>query len=246
MSPLRIMIVDDEELARSLLRQLLHAGEDTKIVAECANGFEAVRAYSEHKPDLIFLDVQMPKLDGFEVVELIGPDPAIVFVTAYDTYAMRAFEVYAVDYLLKPVNPERVNDALARAKQRLKKENASPPPNLSSAARVPGAYLERVVVKDGVKVHVLPISKIDFIEAQDDYVAIWMQGKSYLKQQTLSSLEEGLDPARFVRIHRSCLVNLERVIRVEPYTKDSRMAVLADGTNLPVSQNGMQRLSKLL
>jgi two-component system LytT family response regulator len=240
------MIVDDEELARSLLRQLLPSNEGAEIVAECANGFEAVRAYAEHKPDLIFLDVQMPKLDGFEVVELIGPDPAIVFVTAYDTYAMRAFEVYAVDYLLKPVSEERVTASLARARQRLQKENISPAPNLASVARPPGAYLERVVVKDGVKVHVLPVSRIDYIEAQDDYIAIWMQGKSYLKQQTLSCLEEGLDPARFVRIHRSCLVNLEKVVRVEPYTKDSRVAILADGTSLPISQNGMSRLSKLL
>jgi two-component system LytT family response regulator len=240
------MIVDDEELARSLLRQLLPSDEGNEIVADCANGFEAVRAYSEHKPDLIFLDVQMPKLDGFEVIELIGPDPAVVFVTAYDTYAMRAFEVYAVDYLLKPVSQERVVASVARARQRLQKEIATPAPNLSSAARAPGAYLERVVVKDGAKVHVLPVSRIDYIEAQDDYVAIWMQGKSYLKQQTLSGLEEGLDPSRFIRIHRSCLVNLEKVVRVEPYSKDSRVAILADGTNLPVSQNGMSRLSRLL
>jgi two-component system LytT family response regulator len=147
---------------------------------------------------------------------------------------------------LKPVSQERVVASVARARQRLQKEIATPAPNLSSAARAPGAYLERVVVKDGAKVHVLPVSRIDYIEAQDDYVAIWMQGKSYLKQQTLSGLEEGLDPSRFIRIHRSCLVNLEKVVRVEPYSKDSRVAILADGTNLPVSQNGMSRLSRLL
>ena len=239
------VIVDDEELARNLLREYLGSSREIDILAECANGFEAVKAISEHKPDLVFLDVQMPKLDGFEVLELIGRDVAVIFVTAFDQYAMKAFDAHAVDYLLKPFSLERFDKALERARQRLG-EKTPPAPELARAARPPEQHAERIVVKDGARVHIIPVDKLDYAEAQDDYVELHSQGKSFLKQQTISSLETALDPQQFVRIHRSIIVNLDRVAKIEPYAKDSRVAVLLDGTQLQVSRAGYDRLKTLL
>jgi len=244
-----VMIVDDEELARHVLRQLLAKRLEMEIVAECANGLEAVKAVTEKKPDLIFLDVQMPKLTGFDVLELIGRDVPVIFVTAYDQYAMRAFDVHAVDYLLKPVGRDRFDAALDRAKSRIGahiNERMPRGEELAAAARPPQQFLERLVVKDGTKVTLIPIAKLDFAEAQDDYVALSTAGKKHLKQQTIASLEASLDPDSFVRIHRSYLVNLERVARIEPYGKDSRLAILQDGSRLPVSRAGYARLKALL
>jgi len=241
----RVLIVDDEELSRQVLREYLARHPEVEIAAECANGFEAVKAAAAHKPDLLLLDVQMPKLDGFEVLELIGPGAAVIFVTAYDTYAMRAFEVHAVDYLLKPFSAERFDAALERARQRV----AGPTPpaaELAAAARAPGQHLERLVVKDGARVHVVAVEKLDYIEAQDDYVSLHSEGKQHLKQQSIAQLEAALDPARFLRIHRSYIVNLERVARIEPYSKDSRVAILSTGARLPVSRSGYARLKELL
>jgi two-component system LytT family response regulator len=239
------VIVDDEELARGLVREMLAAHPDIRVLAECANGFEAVKAVSDLKPDLLFLDIQMPKLDGFEVLELVGRDIAVIFTTAYDTYAMRAFDAHAVDYLLKPFSGERFEKALDRAKQRLG-EKTPDPVELAAAARPPEQFLQRIVVKDGPAVHVIPVEKLDYVEAQDDYVALKSHKKTYLKQQTISSLEGMLDPAVFIRIHRSHIVNLERVAKIEAYTKDSKIAVLRDGTQLPVSRAGYARLKVLL
>jgi len=228
----RAVIVDDEELARGYLREMLAAHPEIEIVAECANGFEAVKAIAETAPDLVFLDVQMPKLDGFEVLELIKTRaPAVIVVTAYDQYAMRAFDAHAVDYLLKPFSTERFERALERAKARLGERKPAPEERP-----------QRLAVRDGTRVHVIPLEKLDYAEAQDDYVALHSGGKSYLKQQTIGSLESLLDPARFVRIHRSAIVNLERVARIEPYAKESRVAILSDGTRLPVSRSGYARL----
>ncbi|MBL8227868.1 MAG: response regulator [Bryobacterales bacterium] len=245
MGKLRTIVVDDEQLARAVLREMLDLNDEIEIVAECANGFEAVKAFSELKPDLILLDVQMPKLDGFEVLELIGADAAVIFVTAFDAYAMRAFEVHAVDYLLKPFTQERLDTAVGRAKLRTGQKSV-PGEALSAAARGPQQYLERIVARDGAKVHLIPVEKLDFVEAQEDYIALRSEGKTVLKQQTISSLEESLDPARFVRIHRSYLVNLERVARVEPYGKNSKVAVLTTGDKLAVSRAGYARLEELL
>ena len=245
---LRAVIVDDEELARILLREHLKES-GVELAAECANGFEAVKAIAEHKPDLVFLDVQMPKLDGFEVLELIDPSIAVIFITAYDQHAMRAFDAHAVDYLLKPFAADRFKKALERARLRLgepKRVSNAPATELSAAARAPDQKLERIVVKDGTRVHIIPIDKLDYVEAQDDYVALRSEKKNYLKQQTISSVENQLDPKRFVRIHRSYIVNLERIARIEPYTKDSRVAVLNDGTQLPVSRSGHAKLKSLL
>jgi len=242
---LRVVIVDDEELARQVLRELAGAHPELEIVAECANGFEAVKAITELKPDLVFLDVQMPKLDGFEVLELTGTNMAIVFATAHDGHALKAFEVHAVDYLLKPFGAERFERALQRARKRI----GSPPPPLTQlalAVRPPGQYLDRVVVRDGTRVHIIPTSKLEYVEAQDDYIAIASEGRRYLKQQTISSLEESLDPKCFLRVHRSYIVNLEQVTNIEPYGKDSKVAILKNGTRLPVSRAGYDRLRSVL
>jgi two-component system LytT family response regulator len=245
---LRVVVVDDEDPARALLREYLAAQGDTEVVAECRNGFEAVKAVSELRPDLVFLDVQMPKLDGFEVLELIGRDVAVVFVTAFDQYALKAFDVHAVDYLLKPVSEERFATALQRARTRLGTAAAPPLPvtELVREARPRAGTLDRVLVRQGAKVHVIPVEALDYAEAQDDYVALHSAGKSHLKQQTLAELESALDPKRFVRIHRSYLLNLDRLARLESEGKDTRVAVLRDGTRLPLSRSGYARLRQLL
>jgi len=243
---IRAMIVEDEELARQLLRELLKRHPEIAIVGECTNGFEAVKTVPELKPELLFLDIQMPKLDGFEVLELVGSNMAVIFVTAYDQHALRAFEVHAVDYLLKPVVPERFEAALDRAKERLRTKPMNIPAELSATARKPGEYAERIVVKDGTRVHIIPVAKLDFAEAQDDYISLASQSKKYLKQQTISSLEASLNPKDFLRIHRSYLVNVERVAKLEPYSKDSHIVILQDGTRLPVSRSGYGRLRTLL
>lgn len=246
---IRVVTVDDEDLARQVLREFLLAHPEIEIAGECANGFEAVKAVAEMKPDLVFLDIQMPKLDGFEVLELIGKDAAVVFVTAHDTYAIRAFEVHAVDYLLKPIAKERFEAALERAKERLSGKLPAKAPaamELAAAARPPSEYLERIPVRDGTRVFIIPVSKLDYVEAQDDYVALAAEGKKHLKQQTISQLEESLDPSRFLRIHRSYIVNLERVVKVEPYSKDSHVAVLTNGAQIPVSRAGYARLRAFL
>ena len=236
---MRAVIVDDEKLARSLLKEYLRDHADIEIVAECANGVEAVKAVAELKPDLIFLDIQMPRLDGFEVLELIGHEVDVIFVTAYDKYALRAFEVHAVDYLLKPFGKDRLAEALGRARR-------VPVSELVTAARQPGAKIERVLIRGGAHVHVIPVGKIDYIEAQDDYVSFRSEGKSYLKQQTLGEVEAVLDASRFVWIHRSYILNVERLSKLELYAKDSHAAILRDGTRLPVSRTGYSRLSALL
>ena len=247
---IRAVIVDDEELARQVLREFVAAHSEIELIAECANGFEAVKIVTEQKPDLMFLDIQMPKLDGFEALELIGTDTAVVFVTAYDSYAIKAFEVHAVDYLLKPFGADRFEASLKRAKERLagKLPEATTPSasDLAVAARPPAQFLDRIAVRDGTRVFIIPVAKLEYAEAQDDYVALAAEGKKHLKQQTISSLESALDPTRFMRIHRSYIVNLERVARVEPYGKDSHVAVLANGTQLPVSRAGYARLRAFL
>jgi two-component system LytT family response regulator len=245
---IRAIIADDEELARHILREYLARQSDVEVVGECDNGFATVKAIAELKPDLLFLDVQMPKLDGFEVLELADANLAVVFVTAYDQYATKAFDAAAVDYLLKPFDLTRFQTALDRVRARL----ASPSvvsvaaAELRNAAQPPGRYSERIVIRDGARVHVLPVAQIDYVEAQEDYLAFHSAGKSFLKQQTISSLEQSLDPKQFVRVHRSFVVNLERISKIEAYTKDARVAILTDSAKIPVSRSGYLKLKEAM
>jgi two-component system, LytTR family, response regulator len=245
---MRILIVDDEQLARAFLAEQLAGIAGMEVIGQAANGFEAVKLAEELAPDLMLLDVQMPKLSGFEVLELLGARaPAIIFVTAFDEFALRAFQVHAVDYLLKPVEPPRLIAALERAAERVRSQAPAPPAReLSATARPPGRALERVLIREQGRVHVLPVERIDFVEAQDDYLCFVSGGKRQRKQQTMAEIEAQLDRARFVRIHRSFLLNIERLARIEPYAKDSWLAILADGSKLPVSRTGYSRLKELM
>jgi len=244
--PMRVVIVDDEEPARSLLREYLERAGGVEIVGECRNGFEAVKAVNDLAPDLLFLDVQMPKLNGFEVLELLGRDVAVVFVTAFDDHAIRAFDVHAVDYVLKPVSPERVAVALERARQRIAPRPPVPVAGIVAAARPAGQHATRLVVRQGPRVHVIPAEKLDYAEAQDDYVSLHAEGKAHLKQQTLADLESSLDPKHFVRIHRSYVLNLDRLSRIDSEGGEPKAVVLADGTRLPLSRSGYGRLKGML
>jgi len=249
---MRILIVDDETLARAYLVEQLAGVAGAEVVGQAANGFEAVKLVDELSPDLVLLDIQMPKLSGFEVLELLGERaPAVIFVTAYDEFALRAFEVHAVDYLLKPVEPPRLKSALERADARLRNGAALPASAQSTqaliaATRPPGARLDRVLIREESKVLVLPVEKLDYIEAQDDYLWFNADGKRHRKQQTMSDLETQLDPTRFVRIHRSYLLNIDRLSRLELYSKDSWLAILTSGAHLPVSRAGHARLKELI
>ena len=240
--PLRVAIVDDEAPARALLREYLSPCPDVEVVAECANGFEAVAAVERVSPALLVLDVQMPGLSGFDVLELVGSDVEVVFVTAYDEYAVRAFEVHAVDYLLKPFSRERLLRAIDRARARIGASRAPAPGRLVSDARPPGTWAARVVAREGGRVHVIPVDTLDCVEARDDYVCLRAAGREVLKQQTLTELAAQLDPARFVRVHRSFILNVASLARLELYAKDSRLAVLRDGTKIPVSRAGYAAL----
>ena len=246
MNPLRIIVADDEDLARSLVREYLKENLDVQIVAECKNGFEAVKAVTELKPDLVLLDIQMPRLDGFEVLDLIGRETNVIFITAYDQYAIRAFEVHAVDYLLKPFSSERLMEAVDRARKKIARGEQTAPSILSTEARPPGSRPDRILIRDGGDVHVIPMTKIDYVEAQDDYVCYRAEGKRFLKQQTLADVEASLDPSRFVRIHRSYVLNVDRLAKLELYAKDSHSAILRDGTRLPVSRSGYARLNAVI
>ncbi len=259
--PLRVLIVDDEEPARRLLREYLAGVPDVVVLGECADGFDAVRKVSDLGPDLLLLDIQMPKLDGFEVLELIDREIPVVFITAYDEYSIRAFEVNAVDYLLKPYTRERLIEAVGRARRRaaLLPAGGSEIPGAGSAgaailpetgtarairqARQP---LERILIRDGAKVHVIPVGSVEYIEAQDDYVLVVTKDQKLLKQETLNEMESSLDQRRFVRIHRSFLLNVDYLAKIEPYTKDTHVAILRSDAKLPVSRTGYERLRRLL
>ena len=240
---MRAIIVDDEDLARAVVREFLGRHADVEIVAECANGFEAVKAIAELEPDLVFLDIQMPKLNGFEVVELAGRKARYIFVTAYDQYALKAFQVHAVDYLLKPFSQQRIDEAIAPARGSI--GNAPAVEAMVQEAALRNKPLERVLIRDGARVHVIPADKIDYIEAQDDYVQITSGGKPYLKNQRMADLESQLDPNAFLRIHRSYIVNVEAIARIEQTGKESHTAVLKDDTRIPISRSGYQKVKNL-
>jgi two-component system LytT family response regulator len=240
------MVVDDEPPARWLLSEMLGRMDAVEVVRECANGFEALKAAEEARPDAVFLDIEMPRLNGLEVAELLDPSVAVVFVTAYDEHAVRAFEANATDYVLKPFREERLRQAVERARTRAGRSRAADSSALAAAMRLPGEHVTRIVVRDGSRVHVLPAEDLVWARAQDDYVLLKAGGREYLKQQTLASLAESLDPARFLRVHRSWLVNVDRLRAIELAGRNTHVAVLADGSKVPVSREGHAKLKALL
>lgn len=237
------VLIDDEPLARSIVREYLASHSDITVVAECGDGFEGVKAIAQHKPDLIFLDIQMPKINGFEMLELLETPPGVIFTTAFDEYAMQAFERHAIDYLLKPFSKERFDKAVAKWKsQEGKQENTSA---LLSSISQPEER-SRIVVKKGSNLVILPIHTVFYIEAFDDYVKVHTKDGFFLKKKTMSHYEKVLDPAQFVRVHRSFLLNLQELTRIEPLTKDSHVALLKSGVRVPLSEAGYAKLRGVL
>jgi two-component system LytT family response regulator len=239
---IRTLIVDDEALARGLVREYLQAHDDIEIVAECDNGFDAVKTITELRPDLIFLDIQMPRLSGLEVLELTQRDHGVIFTTAYDQHALKAFDLRAVDYLLKPFAQARFDEALMRARALLGQASTG----VRALAAQPVGKLERLLVRERNQVFVLALDTVACVEAQDDYIQIYCPGKTYLKTQSLSDLETRLDPALFVRVHRSWIINLAQLKNIERLAKDSFVAVLHTGQQVPISRAGHERIKALI
>lgn len=244
---MKIILIDDEEPARNLVKTWLAGRQDIKVVAECGNGFEGLKAIQELKPDLVFLDIQMPKITGFEMLELLDEKPNIIFATAYNEYAIKAFEQNAVDYLLKPFSKERFEAALNKAIQRLGKDGAEEKVNaLAEYTKEHNHTLERVVVKTGTRINIIPVEKIQYIEAQDDYVMIYTDEGKFLKQNTMKFFEDHLPENDFVRIHRSHIVSINQIHKLELYDKDSYVVVLKNNVKLQVSKGGYSRLKQVL
>jgi len=243
----RVIIVDDEPLAREGLKLELQRHTDVQIVAECSNGFEAIEKVRQLKPDILFLDIQMPRLSGFDVIELLGEEaPLTVFVTAYDEYAVKAFEAHAVDYLLKPVQAGRLKAALQHIDQHLNHGQKSPVEHTLNALRPSLQPLTRLMIRERSQIKIIPLNEVLYIEAQGDYISICTVSQSYLKYERLSQIERRLDGQKFVRIHRSYILNLDFLAKIEPYSRDSRIAVLNNGKHLPVSRAGFERIKQVL
>lgn len=241
----KVIIIDDEPLARQLIKSLLEPYTQIKVVAECGDGFEGFKAIQELKPDLIFLDVQMPKVNGFEMLELIDSPPSVIFTTAFDDYALKAFEAHAIDYLLKPVTRARFERAIEKWLKSAA-ENTQIPVGQLLENNVYEGYQHRIVVKDNGFIRIIPAQDIFYLEANDDYVKIVTKEGNYLKKSTLSHIEDSLDPQQFVRVHRSYLVPVGQLARIEPYEKDGHIAILQCGAKVQVSKSGLARLKSLL
>lgn len=244
---IKTIIIDDESLARQIIRKYLSAHNDIELLEECSNGFEGVKKINELNPDLVFLDIQMPKLNGFEMLELIDNPPVIIFTTAFDQYAIRAFEVNAVDYLLKPFSTERFEEALEKARLHLKNKPAQAGivKDLIKHSQETTEYLERIVIKDGSKIHIIPVDNVKYIEAQDDYVMVHSNEGNFLKQKTMKYFEEHLSPDDFLRIHRSYIVSIQQIKKIELVEKETYKVILADGSGVPVSKSGYEKLKKI-
>lgn len=246
METIRALIIDDEQLARELIKNYLKNQSYIQIIGECENGFEGARDIAELKPDLVFLDIQMPKLNGFEMLELTDNPPEIIFITAHNDFAIRAFEMNAVDYLLKPYSQERLIAAVQKATERIKtgtrKEKL-----INQLVHLPlSEKLERIVVKTGTKIRVIPVDKITYLEAQDDYIMVYTDEGKHLKQGTMKYYEDHLDASKFIRVHRSYIVRIDQVVQLEPYTKDNYILKLKNGSALKVSRNGLKTLKDKL
>jgi len=242
----KALIIDDEPLARMVVQEYLLPFKDIEVMQECNDGFEGIKAIMQHQPDLIFLDVQMPKINGFEMLELVDKAPAVIFTTAFDEYAIKAFETHAVDYLLKPFSKERFQKAvekfLSTTPAQAEKQTES---LLETVAQSPSQH-DRIVVKTGTKVKIIPIQDVQYLSADDDYVSVHTQEGSYLKNKTMSFFEKALDENQFVRVHRSYIVKVQEITRIDPYEKDSHIAILKSGAKVPVSKSGYAKLKQVL
>ncbi len=243
---IKAIIIEDEELSRKLIMSYLKDFSEIEIIRECNNGFEGIKAIGELNPDLAFLDIQMPKLNGFEMLELLDNIPEIIFITAHNEYAIKAFELNAVDYLLKPYSRERLVEAVKKAVDRIRSQRPAERKIEKLIGQSLGDIIERVVVKTGSKIKVIPVQKIHYLEAQDDYVMIYTEESKHLKQATMSFFEAHLDPKQFIRVHRSYIVKIDQVVQLEPYEKDNYIAVLKSGAKIKVSKSGMKNLKALL
>lgn len=242
---IKTILIDDEPLARSIVLEYLQQYPEFEIVAECNDGFEGVKAIQQHKPDLIFLDIQMPKLTGFEMLELLEEQPHVIFTTAFDEFAIKAFEKNAIDYLLKPISPDRFAKAIEKFKNNFNPNSASHPPQQLQEV-FERENLERIVVKNGSQIKIIPVQQVKYLEAYDDYVKIHTNDGMFLKNKTMSSFEKQLDPKQFVRVHRSFIIKVDQLAKIEPMEKDNYIAVLHSGDKVNISKSGYARLKQVI
>ena len=244
---MRVILIDDEPLARTIVKEYLKNWPELEIIQECNDGFEGVKAIAQYKPDLIFLDIQMPKINGFEMLELIEQAPSVIFTTAFDEFAIKAFEEHAVDYLLKPFTRERFDKAVQKWLDQEQK-NLANQTSKEQFANLQTAFPknDRIVVKTGNKIKIIPLSDVLFLEADDDYVKIHTPEGSFLKNKTLTHFEKLLGESTFVRVHRSFIVKINEITRIDPYEKDSHLAILKTGEKIPVSKTGFPKLRQAL
>lgn len=252
---MKVIIIDDEPLARSVVKEYLQKHPQLELLQECNDGLEGLKAIQEQKPDLIFLDIQMPKINGFEMLELLDQPPAVIFTTAFDEYAIKAFEAHAIDYLLKPFNQERFDKAVQKCMLSISNQATTDQKNVSSenktqelleTASLSPAQSQRIVVKNGSKIKIIPAQDIFYLEAADDYVKIHTKEGYFLKNKTMSHFEQVLDSQHFVRSHRSYIINIQQITRIDPYEKDSHVAILRSGVKVPVSRSGYVKLRQVL
>lgn len=250
---IKVILIDDEPLARSMVKEYLQLYPQVSVVQECGDGFEGVKAIAEHDPDLVFLDIRMPKINGFEMLELVEKTPSVIFTTAFDEYALKAFEAHAVDYLLKPFSKERFEKAMKKWMERYlpvrqagKAGTIENVHALLETVEVQPDQHQRVVVKTGNNIRIIPIPDIHYFEADDDYVKIHTQDGSFLKGKTMGYFERTLDPVQFVRVHRSYIIQVSRITRIEPYEKDGHIALLKSGAKIPISKTGYAKLKNVL
>lgn len=248
MKNIRVLIIEDETPARELIKYMLKDHPGIEVIGECADGFCGAREIKEKRPDLIFLDIQMPKLTGFELLEVLDEKPEVIFTTAFDQYAIRAFELNAVDYLLKPYSKERFDSALAKAVSRIGKETqeADKVEKLVTTVTEAEGYLTRIVFRKGAGIKIIPLNLISYLASEDDYVMIYYSEGKALKPKTMKYYEDHLPPSLFMRVHRSYIVNIEQITRLEPYSKDNYVAVLKSGEKIPVSRTGYKMLREKL
>ena len=243
---MKAVIIDDEILARSMVKEYLLTHPDIEVVQECSDGFEGIKAIQQHQPDLVFLDIQMPKINSFEMLELIEQPPAVIFTTAFEEYAIKAFESHATDYLLKPFSKERFDKAIQKWKQQSQQERHKGTQDLLNAPGISPTQQNRVVVKDNGKIKIIPVASIQYLEAADDYVKIRTAEGVFLKNKTMGYFEDILESQNFIRIHRSYIINVQLITRIDPYEKENHLAILSIGIKLPVSKSGYTKLKQVL